>query len=86
MGLPFSITLDDILIPEFCPVLGIRLEVGGGDAAPSLDRIIPELGYCPGNVVCISSKANRMKSNGTADEISRLAAWLQTITPKDPTS
>lgn len=79
-GLPFDLTPSDITIPVFCPVLGLKLERGafgwkGNDAAPSIDRIIPELGYTKGNVVVVSNKANRMKSNGTAEELRRVARF-----------
>ena len=81
-GVPFSITEEDIIIiPPCCPVLGIPLQRkagrGGGDNSPSLDRIVPELGYVPGNIAVISNRANRIKSNATAEEIERVAAWLR---------
>jgi hypothetical protein len=77
-GVPFELTEDDILIPTFCPVFGIRLErklgsKGPGNASPSLDRIIPERGYVPGNVVVISNRANRAKSDLTSSELRALA-------------
>jgi hypothetical protein len=71
-NLPFDISLDDILIPEICPVLGIQLKTGQGkisDTSPSLDRIIPEKGYVKGNMIVVSSKANRIKSNALPEEI-----------------
>ena len=79
-GVPFSPLVDDITIPEFCPVLGIKLAAVGRSrndpAAPSLDRIIPELGYVRGNVRVISNRANSLKSNATADELIRVANWV----------
>src|SRR5260370_41742151 len=60
-GIPFNITREDITIPEFCPVLGIKLESGTRqehESSPSLDRVRPELGYIKGNVMVISHKAN----------------------------
>lgn len=79
-GVPFDLTVDDIHIPAFCPVLGVKLErsaggSSGGDNSPSLDKIVPERGYVRGNVIVISNKANRMKSNGTFDEMRRLAEF-----------
>jgi hypothetical protein len=79
-GLPFALTVHDIAIPEFCPVLGIRLERGSkrtSDASPSLDRLDPALGYVPGNVNVISAKANRMKNNGTLEELEALVRWMR---------
>ena len=39
------------------------------DNSPTLDRIVPELGYVPGNVAVISWKANRLKGNNTDPEL-----------------
>jgi hypothetical protein len=78
-GIPFTITEEDIVIPEVCPVLGIPLERGDQKDfaynSPSLDRIVPELGYVPGNVIVMSNKANRMKSDGTKEDIIALYEW-----------
>jgi hypothetical protein len=76
-GLPFTITPEDIAIPERCPALGINLERGarGRAASPSLDRIFPELGYIPGNVVVVSFAANRIKSNASPEELVRVASF-----------
>jgi hypothetical protein len=79
-GLPFNIDRDDISIPEYCPLLGIKLELlkrKVDDASPSLDKIKPELGYVKGNVWVISNKANRIKNDATPDEIERVAINLR---------
>lgn len=88
-SIPFNITLDDISIPEFCPVLGLRLQPGGGrnegkfcgpsPSSPSLDRIKPELGYTKGNVRVISNRANTLKSNATLNELSLVLLDLQNL-------
>lgn len=78
-NLPFMLQLDDIVIPETCPVIGVQLQYGKGkllDASPTLDRIVPELGYVPGNVLVISYKANRIKNNGTPEEVMKVANWM----------
>ena len=78
-GLPFALTVDDLVIPDVCPILGVPLDkptgtkVGPTDYAPSLDRIRPALGYVPGNVRVISYKANRLRNNGTFIEIMQVA-------------
>lgn len=79
---PFAITEDDIFIPQFCPILDILLHRGLGkggptDNSPTLDKVVPELGYVPDNVVVISWRANRLKSDGTAEEHERIAAWMR---------
>lgn len=74
LGLTSDVELDDIIIPENCPVLGIKLVSGQGRGAhlpssPSLDRINPNLGYRKGNIRVISYRANQLKSNATLAEL-----------------
>ena len=71
-NVPCTITSKDILVPDVCPVLGIALVIGNGgmqDNSPTLDRIVPDLGYVPGNVTVISWKANKLKGNNTDPEL-----------------
>lgn len=78
--LPINITIEDIVVPEFCPVLGIKLEKGKNKSqfnSPSLDRIIPELGYVKGNIAIISHKANTIKNNGNLEEIEKVLAYIK---------
>ena len=72
-GIPFDITYKDIVIPECCPYLGIKLVPFSEWSSPSLDKIIPELGYVKGNIQVISTKANTMKNSATHDELVRFA-------------
>lgn len=44
---------------------------------PSIDRIVPELGYVKGNVAVISMKANRLKSNGLLGDFKKLIRYLE---------
>ena len=74
-GLEFTISLEYLtsIAPDVCPVLGIPLSwcVSNrkvSDNSPSVDRINPDKGYIEGNVVWLSSKANRIKNSGTAEE------------------
>lgn len=77
-GLPFNLSLDDFTIPERCPALGIEIALGGNtDNSPSLDRVVPSLGYVRGNVVVISNRANRIKNNASAHELHRIAEFLE---------
>lgn len=74
LGLPFDLTVEDVTIPEFCPILGIRLATFNQRGASlrssaSLDRIVPALGYVRGNVIVISHKANSIKNDATPEEI-----------------
>lgn len=80
LGIPFNLTKEDIVIPEFCPILGIKLEYSDGsmaDYSPSIDRIIPELGYVKNNIIIISNRANRFKNNASLEEIEKLYIWLK---------
>lgn len=75
LGFICTITECDIVIPEFCPLLGLKLERGTGKqqaASPSLDRIIPTCGYVPGNVWVISHRANELKRDATLQELRML--------------
>lgn len=77
LNLPFDIEPEDIRIPDVCPVLGITLNSGARDSAASLDRILPEKGYVRGNICVISFRANRLKSDATADELRRVLAYVE---------
>lgn len=80
-GVPFNLKLSDVIIPEFCPVfVNVKLNRSNKRTAfdsPSLDRVIPELGYVKGNVRVISYRANTMKQDASLEEIKRLAEWLE---------
>ena len=78
--LPFDLALDDINIPTHCPILGMPMFLGKGkrtDNSPSLDRIIPKLGYVKGNVIVISWRANRIKNDATVEELEKIAAFYK---------
>lgn len=84
-GWECTIEVEDIEIPELCPVLGIALEpvVGQGRQpakshpnSPTLDRVDPNKGYVKGNVAVISARANILKSNGTADEFRAILRYM----------
>lgn len=77
-NLPFNIEKSDIKIPEECPILKIKLKRTDGSASansPTLDKIIPSLGYIKGNIQVISYMANIMKSNATPEEILNFCEW-----------
>ena len=84
LGLPFTITIDDVLIPTHCPVLGIPLIRGTGrnsqsENSPTLDRVLPDKGYVRGNVIVISNRANRLKSDATIKELRDIASFYATL-------
>jgi len=83
-GLPFDIEKSDIVIPEVCPVLGIALAFspgpggrGFGDTSPSVDRMVPELGYVRGNIRVISYRANSLKKDATVAELEAVLSYMR---------
>ena len=69
---PFNITVDDIIIPDKCPILEVPFVLGSKgnyEYTPSLDRKINSLGYVKGNIQVISKKANSMKNSATPEEL-----------------
>lgn len=76
-NLPFNIRIADIAIPTHCPVLGIPLDSRDRDHTPSLDEVVYGLGYIKRNVAVISGRANRFKSDATADELKAVARYAE---------
>ncbi len=76
----FTIDIDDIIVPENCPILNIPLIHGVGkstDNSPSLDRINSDLGYIKENIRVISMKANRMKQDCTIEELKKIILYME---------
>ena len=82
-GLPFDLSVESVPpVPTHCPALGVELKRGGlkeKDNSPSLDRIIPEKGYVPGNVIWVSQLANQIKTNATPEQIIRVGTFYQQL-------
>lgn len=83
-GIPFNMTLEDLEIPKVCPILGVEILESWGDGggfakynSPSVDKIIPELGYVKGNIQIISNRANQMKTDATIENIRSLLAYME---------
>lgn len=78
-GVPFMLTEVDLPpIPDRCPVFDTVFKHGDGRVLPeslTLDRIVPALGYVPGNVMWLSHRANAMKQDATIEELRRFAQW-----------
>ena len=49
----------------------------GTYSSPSLDRLVPALGYVKGNVQVISWRANKLKGEGTAEDHRLIAEWME---------
>jgi hypothetical protein len=86
-GLDFNLTIDDVVIPSHCPVLGMTLLIreggraGAADNSPTLDRINNSKGYVKGNVCVISWRANRIKGDATLAEAEQLLAYMRACSP-----
>lgn len=75
-GLAFDLTVEDVKIPEACPVFGTVLTMGEGqahDLSPTLDRIDNTKGYVKGNVIVVSWLANRIKNDATIEQLKMVA-------------
>lgn len=90
LGVPATISRRDLEWPHRCPVLGTVLDydtprgMRGSVAAspenlPSLDRLVPEWGYAPGNVFVISHRANTLKNSSTVDELRAIIQYMEAV-------
>lgn len=80
-GLEFNIEHSDVVVPEYCPLLGIKINSYSlhQDFRPSIDRIDSKKGYIKGNIMVVSWKANRLKNNSNGTELLALALNLLKI-------
>ena len=82
IGREFSIELEDILIPEKCPVFGFDLKREDRQTwmcAPSVDRIDSSKGYIKGNITVVSRRANIIKRDATIQELEQLFNYYKTL-------
>jgi hypothetical protein len=82
VGLEHTLTIDDIVIPDYCPVLNIKLETGdrkSHENAPSIDRIDNNKGYIKGNIMIMSTRANKLKKDATIDELIMIGNFYRNL-------
>lgn len=84
-GVDFTLTRDDVTIPEMCPILDIPLFFADGSNkdknpnSPSIDRLDPSKGYTKDNIVICSWRANHLKNDGHLEEFEKLVKFLAGI-------
>lgn len=81
-GMAFDIEIEDLVVPETCPVFGIPLipTYGKGkrnNGTPSLDRLDNTKGYTKDNCRIISFKANQYKGDMTVAEVEALLKYMK---------
>ena len=75
-----GLTIDDIIIPDICPIFGVPLQRENKKTwqnAPSIDRIDNTKGYVQGNIVIISRRANILKKDATIEELIKLSKFYE---------
>lgn len=90
-GLKHTITVDDLILPERCPYLGIIIDYRSASErecerpqnGPSVDRIDSTKDYVPGNVQVISTLANRMKQEATPEQLIAFAKGVLALHSRD---
>jgi hypothetical protein len=72
-NLEFNLDVGDIIIPEYCPLLNLKLTFTftpeNRESYYSIDRIDSSKGYIKGNIQIMSFKANTMKNSATNEEL-----------------
>ena len=87
--MPFDLEPQDIkdklnLTGSKCPVLGVDMEISklgskNNDLTTSIDRIDPKKGYVKSNIIVVSMRANRIKTDATVDEIRKVANFYDKL-------
>ena len=84
-GIEFDLTpsdITDIGIPLTCPILGFPIYFHrdqAQDDSISFDRIDSSLGYTRDNVVIISLRANKLKSDATLQEMEKIVNFYKLL-------
>lgn len=78
LNIEFSISKDDINIPDVCPIFGFPLKRENKNTwmcAPSIDRIDNTKGYIKDNIIVVSRRANILKKDATIEELKKIADY-----------
>jgi hypothetical protein len=77
-----STDIDKIGIPITCPVLGIPIYFNNGkvqDDSISFDRIDSTKGYTVDNVIVVSHRVNKLKSNASLREMRSMVEFYDSL-------
>jgi hypothetical protein len=84
-GIEFTLTINDLnnlTFPVTCPILGMPLYFNRGmadDNSYSIDRIDSARGYCSDNIIVISNRANKLKSDSTIEELKKIVEYYEAL-------
>ena len=85
-GLPFALGLEEVALlmadTQRCPCCDRAINyqhrgTGFAHESPSIDRVIPSLGYVIGNIAIICMRCNLVKGDASAGELRDVANWLE---------
>lgn len=82
-NIPFDLKptdIDEIGIPITCPILNIPLYFHKNkvqDNSISFDRIDSTKGYTVDNLIVVSYRANKIKTNATLDELKKIVHFYE---------
>lgn len=80
-NIEFSLVKEDVILPEYCCITGLKLEFAHGKGKPTLssytlDRIDNTKGYTIDNIGVISRLANLLKNSMTLEQIDNLHRYV----------
>jgi hypothetical protein len=84
-GIEFNLStsdIDEIGIPITCPVLNIPIYFNNGkvrDNSISFDRIDSTKGYTVDNVIVVSHRVNKLKSNASLEEMRSMVDFYDSL-------
>jgi hypothetical protein len=88
-NIPFNLKptdIDEIGIPITCPILGMPLSFNRRkvqDDSISFDRIDSSKGYSIDNLIVISYRANKIKTNATLEELKKIVVFYDSLIIQD---
>jgi hypothetical protein len=87
-NIPCTVVSSDIPCPDFCGACGIRVYTTVGASvrrqapdARTLDRLIPHLGYVPGNTFVLCRKCNTAKNDATVSQLQKIIDYMRRNAP-----